>query len=152
MHLGSTRCINTLSDKVIGAIFRELTRRNPTQHTPTTQYGIRAQAVCCISSLALCIHDHILGYIRCICVYMYLCMYVYVYKCICMRLYVYMYVYVYMYMYTNGFIIFLGSFSIIEYHEYYRCRIPRISHMGQIMIMIYASTISTMDIYDAIFY
>mgnify|MGYP000061187175 CR=1 FL=1 len=61
----------------------------------------------------------------CVCIFIYLCVYMYV--CICI------YVCVYMYMQMNGFIIFLGPFPILEYHEYYGCRIPRISRMGQSM-------------------
>ena len=38
-HLGNTRCINTLSGKVTRATLKELTKRNPTQHTPTIPLG-----------------------------------------------------------------------------------------------------------------
>ena len=47
-------------------------------------------------------------------------------------------VYHYLLKKTNGSVIFLGSFCILEYYEYYGCRIPHISRMGQSMdIMLY---------------
>ena len=64
-HLGNTRCIKTLSNKVTRATLKELTKHNLTQNTPTIPLGSKPQSVSrMLYCLALCVHDHILGYIR----------------------------------------------------------------------------------------
>ena len=47
-HRGSTRCINTFSDKVIGATSKERIKINLAQWLPNTKHGIKPQDEQCI--------------------------------------------------------------------------------------------------------